>query len=123
MSEKKALSLLKIFKKFKNLVHNKEKKKTHRSMCMESYFMDQPAMSFEDYEFLHLAATNEKHVKGSEQNQLPLKFVVSISLMLCGAFVMFATPVCPVLGYAGEMMITTGFGMLVDQSLDVYQKQ
>ena len=92
-------------------------------MCMESYFMDQPAMSFEDYEFLHLAATNEKHVKGSEQNQLPLKFVVSISLMLCGAFVMFATPVCPVLGYAGEMMITTGFGMLVDQSLDVYQKQ
>ena len=91
-------------------------------MCMESYFIDQPAMSFEDYEFLHLAAAQRKHEHGNEQ-ELPLKFVVAVSLMLGGAFVMFATPVCPVLGYAGEMMMTTGFGMLVDQGLDIYQKE
>ena len=43
--------------------------------------------------------------------------------MLGGAFVMFATPVCPPLGYAGEIMMTTGFGILIDQGLDVYQKE
>lgn len=43
--------------------------------------------------------------------------------MLGGAFVMFATPVCPVLGYAGEMMLSTGFGMMVDQGLDIYQRE
>jgi hypothetical protein len=92
-------------------------------MCMESYFIDQPAMSFQDYELLNLAAVNRKQDQGNEQNELPLKFVLAVSLMLGGAFVMFATPVCPVLGYAGEMMITTGFGMMVDQGLDIYQKE
>ena len=111
-----------IFKKLKSLVQSKEKKKHHRAMCMESYFLDQPGMSFQDYELLHLTAGNREKDQGKEQNELPLKFVIAVSLMLGGAFVMFATPVCPALGYAGEMMITTGFGMLVDQSLDIYQK-
>jgi hypothetical protein len=62
-----------IFKKFKSLVHNKEKKKHHRAMCMESYFIDQPAMSFQDYELLNLAAVNRKQDQGNEQNELPLK--------------------------------------------------
>jgi hypothetical protein len=88
---------------------------------MESYFIDQPAMSFPDYEILHLAASNKDQEK--EQNELPLKFVIAVSLMLGGAFVMFATPICPILGYAGEMMITTGFGILVDQGLDIYQRE
>jgi len=39
---------------------------------------------------------------------------VAISLILSGAFVMFATPVCPPLGYAGEAMITTGYAMMPD---------
>lgn len=109
-----------IFKKLKSLVQSKEKKKHHRAMCMESYFIDQPSMSFQDYEFLHLKAGNKEKDQGKEQ--LPLKFVIAVSLMLGGAFVMFATPVCPALGYAGEMMISTGFGMLIDQGVDIYQK-
>lgn len=36
---------------------------------------------------------------------------------------MFATPVCPMLGYTGELMMSTGFGMLLDQGLDIYQKE
>jgi hypothetical protein len=112
-----------IFKKFKSLVHSKEKKKYHRAMCMESYFIDQPAMTFQDYEFMHLTATQRKQDQGNEQKELPLKFVVGVSLILGGAFVMFATPVCPVLGYAGEIMMSTGFGMMLDQGLDIYQKE
>ena len=57
------------------------------------------------------------------KNELPLKFVISVTLILGGAFVMFATPVCPPLGYAGEMMMGTGFGMLLDQGIDIYQKE
>lgn len=90
---------------------------------METYFIEQPEMSFQDYERLRLAAVNRKQDQENDQKELPLKFVVSVTLILGGAFVMFATPVCPILGYAGEMMVTTGFGMLVDQGLDIYQKE
>lgn len=112
-----------IFKKFKSLVHKKDKKKRARALCMEGYFLDQPEMSFQDYEGLQLAVVNRKQEKENDQKQLPLNFVIGVSLILGGAFVMFATPVCPVLGYAGEAMMTTGFGFLVNQGLDIYQKE
>lgn len=35
-----------IFKKFKNLVQNKSKKKSQRNTSIESYFIDEPNMSF-----------------------------------------------------------------------------
>ena len=111
-----------IFKKFKDLVKKKEKKNHHRVVCMGTYFHDQPNMSFEDYEFLIRAA--KKTDQAAQQNEpLPLKFVLGVTLLLGGAFVMLATPICPPLAYAGEMMVSTGFGMLLDQGLDVYQKQ
>lgn len=112
-----------IFKKFKKLVISKEKKTHHHVMCMESYFIEQPAMSFQDYEFLHLAAMNKKQDKDDEQKELPLKFVLGVTLMLGGAFVMFATPVCPMLGYAGEMMMTTGLGYILGHGVDIYEKE
>ena len=45
-----------IFKKFKDLVKKKEKKNHHRALCMQTYLVDQPNMSFDDYEFLYRAA-------------------------------------------------------------------
>jgi hypothetical protein len=110
-----------IFKKFKSLVKNKDNKRRSRALCMEAYFRDGLDMNFEDYLILHSAATIGK--QANEQTELPLKFVVAVSLILGGAFVMFATPVCPMLGYAGETMMGTGFAMLLDQSLDIYEKQ
>jgi len=109
-----------IFKKFKDLVKKKDKKNRHRAICMENYFLDQPNMSFEDYELLCRAA---KKPNQTTQDELPLKFVIGLTLLLGGAFVMFATPIFPPLAYAGEMMVGAGFGMLLDQGLDVYQKQ
>lgn len=114
-----------VFKKYKNLLKKKDKKKQTRALCMEAYFLDAPDMSFDDYEILHLAAARKHdNVKEEELKEpLPFKFVLGVSLILCGAFVMFATPVCPILGPAGEMMMGTGFGMLVDQGVDIYQKE
>lgn len=110
------------FIKFKEVVKKKEKKSRHRALCMENYFLDQPNMSFEDYEFLMKSA--KKTDPGVGQNDpLPLKFVIGLSLLLGGAFVMFASSVCPPLAYAGEMMAASGFGMLLDQGIDMYQKE
>ncbi len=81
-------------------------------------------MGFDEYEALHLAATRKQDNKEEEfKEPLPFKFVLGVSLILCGALVMFATPVCPILGPAGEMMMGTGFGMLIDQGVDIYQKE
>lgn len=113
-----------VFKKFKDLVKKKEKKNHHRVLCMEAYFFDQPNMSFEDYEFLYRSAKPDQgNENGNVQNEPPLKFVVAVSLVLGGAFVMFATPICPVLAWTGETMMGMGFGMLVDQGLDIYEKK
>lgn len=111
-----------IFKQFKDFVKNKEKKHKHRALCMEAYFLDQPNMSFETYESLHTIAEKKQDQK-NEKEDLPLKFAVAVSLVLGGAFVMFATPVCPVLAWTGETMMGMGFGMLLDQSLDIYDKK
>lgn len=110
------------FKSFKDLIKKKIKKKSKRSLCMETYFLDSPKMTFEEYEALYLAI-GRKQENEKEKNELPLKFVVGVSLILGGAFVMFATPVCPVLGYTGEIMMSTGFGMMIDQGLGIYQKE
>jgi hypothetical protein len=114
-----------VFKKYKSLLKKKDKKKNARALCMEAYFLDAPNMSFNDYEALHLAAVKKHDNKEDEQPKepLPFKFVLGVSLLLCGAFVMFATPVCPVLGPAGESLMLTGFGFLVDQGVDIYQKE
>lgn len=100
----------------------KDKKKHTRALFMEAYFLDAPNMTFEEYEDMHLAAA-KKQENQLEQKDLPLKFVVGVSLILGGAFVMFATPVCPMLGYTGEIMMSTGFSMLIDQGLDIYEKK
>ncbi|CDR35247.1 hypothetical protein [Criblamydia sequanensis] len=63
---------------------------------MEAYLLDQSRMDFLEYETLQLAAMRYEIEK--EQNEIPLKFVVGVSLMLGGAFIMFATPVCPMFG-------------------------
>jgi len=115
-----------VMKKYKSLLKKKDKKKHTRTLCMETYFLEAPTdMTFDDYEMLHLAASRKQENKEEEgpKKPLPLKFVVGVSLILCGAFVMFATPVCPLLGPTGELMMGTGFGMLVDQGLDIYQKE
>lgn len=111
------------FKKYKSMLKKKDKKKHTRALCMEAYFLEAPDMTFDDYEMLHLAASKKQDKEEEFKEPLPLKFVIGVSLMLCGAFVMFATPVCPVLGPAGELMMGTGFGMLIDQGVDIYQKQ
>jgi hypothetical protein len=113
-----------VFKKYKSMLKKKEKKKHTRALCMETYFLEAPNMSFDDYESLHMAARKQdnKEEEGPKE-PLPFKFVLGVSLLLCGGFVMFATPVCPILGAAGEYMMATGFGMLVDQGIDIYQKE
>lgn len=114
-----------VFKKYKNLLKKKDKKKHRRALCMEAYFFEAPDMSFDEYEILHLAAArNFDNKEEEEYKELPpFQFVLGVSLMLCGAFVMFATPVCPILGPAGESMMLTGFGMLINEGIDIYQKK
>lgn len=112
-----------VFKKYKSILKKKDKKKHTRALCMEAYFLEAPDMTFDNYEMLHLAASKKEDKEEECKEPLPLKFVVGVSLILCGAFVMFATPVCPILGPTGELMMGTGFGMLVDQGLDIYQKE
>jgi hypothetical protein len=109
-----------LFKKFKDRVKKKKKQRLHRALYMNAYFLEQPEMDFNDY--LRLTATAKQNQK-NEKNELPLKFVVAVTLVLGGAFVMFATAICPVFSYGGEIMMTTGFGMLLDQGLDIYQKE
>ncbi|WP_068469952.1 hypothetical protein [Candidatus Protochlamydia phocaeensis] len=111
-----------IFKQFKKFIKKKDKKKHARAMHMETYFYEEPNIGFNEYEALHLAAIAKKHDEDKDEKEIPLKFVLGVSLILGGAFVMFATPVCPLLGYTGEALITTGFGMLLDQGIDIYQK-
>lgn len=114
-----------VFKKYKSLLKKKDKKKHARALCMEAYFLDAPNMSFDDYEALHLA-TKKHDNKEEEEKQKdlpPFKFVLGVSLVLCGAFVMFASPACPILAPAGEAMVGTGFGFLLDQGIDMYQKE
>lgn len=113
------------FIKYKKVLKTKENKNHHRSLCMEAYFLDAPNMNFDQYETLHLAADEHAYKNEEEgpKDLLPFKFVLGVSLMLCGAFVMFATPVCPIFGPAGETMMLTGFGFLVDQGVDIYQKE
>jgi hypothetical protein len=111
-----------IFKDFKKFIKKKDKKKHTRALWMESYFLEGLEMSFNDYEQLLLATVSKGQDQEKGQKEFPLKFVVAVSLVLGGAFVMYASTVCPLLAYAGETMMTTGFGMLLDQSLDIYQK-
>jgi hypothetical protein len=114
------------FKKYKNLLKKKEKKNHHRAVCMEAYFLDTPNMNFDQYEMLHLAAAAKHANKNEEEgpkDSLPFQFMLGVSLMLCGAFVMFATPVCPIFGPAGESLMLTGFGFLIEQGVEIYQKE
>lgn len=114
-----------VFKNYKAMLKKKEKKNHHRAVCMHAYFLDAPNISFDDYENLHLAAAVKKvdNKEDEPKDPLPFKFILGVSLVLCGGFVMFATPVCPILGPAGEIMMSTGFGFLLDQGIDIYQKQ
>ena len=107
------------------MLKKKEKKNHHRAVCIHAYFLDAPNISFDEYENLHLAAAVKKQDNREDEPKepLPFKFVLGVSLLLRGGFVMFATPVCPILGAAGEYMMATGFGFLVDQGIDIYQKE
>lgn len=71
-------------------------------MWYRSLFFKQSKYLFENNENLIFDASKNQ-IGQVEKQELPLKFVVSVSLILGGAFVMFAIPV-PVLGYTGEMM-------------------
>ncbi len=105
-----------VFKQYKNLLKNKAKKKHARNFCMENYFYDSPEMTFEEYESTFLS--QKPNVPNNDLELLPLNLFVGITLMLGGAFVLFASPICPALVFTGEMMMTTGFGFLTMEGLD-----
>ena len=114
------------FKQFRKLIKGKDKKNHKRTVLIESYLSDELNISIEDYEDLYMVDDARKHKpkeKESEEVELPLKFVLGVTLILGGAFVMFASSVCPPLIFAGESLIGTGFSLLVDAGLDIYQKE
>lgn len=77
-------------------------------------------MSFEEYEKLYLGITHSQN-QGQAEDEISLKLVIGITLLLGGGFLMFAAPICPLAVYPGETMMGIGFGMLLDQGIDKYQ--
>lgn len=99
------------FVKFKRLIQRKNTEKQQRDFYGEHFFIQGSRL-----------VVPHKHYH-EEQEEISLKVAVGISLVLCGGFVMFATPVCPVFGLAGETITSIGLGLLVDQGLEIYQKK
>jgi hypothetical protein len=112
-----------VFKNYKRMLKKKDNKNHKRVLCMEAYFLDAPNISFDEYAALHMVETTKQDKEECQKELLPFKFVLGVSLVLCGAFVMFATPICPIFGPAGESLVLTGFGFLVEQGVDIYQKE
>lgn len=69
------------------------------------------------FQTLHLSAFRKQdHKEEGLKEPLPFKFMLRVSLMLGAGFVMFATPICPILGPTGESLMLIGFA-------EIYQKE
>ena len=107
------------FHNFKKIISGRIKKQKQRGFLFECYLKDEisRAINFEEYETLYLFNDRAQKV---EEPQVPYKIYIGITLMLGGAFLLAAGPVCPLCIPAGEMMMGTGFGFVTDEGLDMY---
>jgi len=108
------------FSRVKKLIKSKQKKQHGRAIYIASYLDEAPSISFDEYEGLCLAVAHSQSQEQA-QDEIPIKLVIAITLLLGGGFLMFAATICPLAVYPGETMMSIGFGMLLDQGIDKYQ--
>lgn len=109
-------------KKLKKLFKKKDKKHQARMICMTSYLETNVSMSFSEYRQLHSAASKQLE-EDQNQEELPVKLVVGITLLLAGGFLTGVGIVFPLCTYAGQTMMGLGFGFLLDQGVEIYDKK
>lgn len=107
----------KYIKQIKKNFSKEDKKQKHRAVwfarCAE---FDIPYTSFEADEHFEMNYPMAKAAKHEQQEDVPVKIMVGVTISLCGLFlVLVPVPMCQT---AGVWLINTGIGVLGSDALD-----
>lgn len=102
------------FQLVRSFIKNKEKKANHRAMCMESYMLETPGISYAEYEFLYRAANEEGKDQEQEKQELPMRLAIGITMMLAGGFLCILGIEFPICMEYGKQVAAAGVTFAIE---------